>query len=103
MARRSAPASFSKVARCEWSHNQEDKDFAPELMLLANRCVRCGKCADACAYGALEMAGREYSVQEVLEIVLRDRPFYGDQGGMTLTGGEPWLSRKLRCHWHLYP
>jgi len=34
--------------------------------------------------------GREYQVDELLDIVLRDRTFYStSQGGVTLSGGEP--------------
>jgi pyruvate formate lyase activating enzyme len=44
---------------------------------------------EACGYNALELIGKEYSVEEVVAIAKRDRPFYGANGGATLTGGEP--------------
>jgi pyruvate formate lyase activating enzyme len=38
------------------------------------------------------MIGRNVTVEEVMEVVLRDRPFYESSGGgLTLSGGEPLL------------
>lgn len=54
-------------------------------------CIVCGKCADACPSGALECAGKEYTVDEVISLVLRDKDFYQESGGMTLSGGEPLM------------
>lgn len=44
-----------------------------------------------CATGALYWAGATRSASDVLAEVLRDRPFYGKDGGLTLTGGEPTM------------
>lgn len=55
------------------------------------RCTGCGACADACPTDAVRRLGREMTAAEVLSEVLRDRRFYGDSGGMTVTGGEPML------------
>ncbi|MDR1061490.1 MAG: 4Fe-4S cluster-binding domain-containing protein, partial [Clostridiales bacterium] len=58
-------------------------------------CVLCGRCADACV-GALEMAGKNMSCREVMETVLRDKPFYDNSGGgLTLTGGEPLMQHEF--------
>jgi pyruvate formate lyase activating enzyme len=47
---------------------------------------------DACLYGAREAAGREASVDELMEEILADRVFYENSGGgVTLSGGEPLL------------
>ena len=54
------------------------------------RCLACGTCAEGCYAGALQLAGRQVTVDEVMGEVLRDRPFYEtSDGGMTLSGGEP--------------
>lgn len=55
-----------------------------------SRCDFCNKCVDACAYGALEIVGKPMTVDEILDEVESDRPFYDNSGGgMTLSGGEP--------------
>jgi pyruvate formate lyase activating enzyme len=38
---------------------------------------------------AVRWIGERRTARDVLQEVLRDRPFYRDGGGMTLTGGEP--------------
>jgi pyruvate formate lyase activating enzyme len=54
------------------------------------KCDLCGKCADACMYDALVMAGRKVTVADVAAEVERDRIFYEQSGGgVTLSGGEP--------------
>ena len=53
------------------------------------RCTDCGACVEFCAAEAREIAGLPMTVGEVLEKVLRDRPFYETSGGgMTVSGGE---------------
>lgn len=102
---------------CLWCHNQESKKYAPELFYKPEKCIHCGccarvcklhtfengahvfqrrectdcfRCADVCPAGALERIGKEMSVQEVMDIVMRDTAFYeASGGGVTLTGGEP--------------
>lgn len=55
----------------------------------ASRCLGCGACEEACPAGAIRVMGRRMSVEEVLAQAERDRKFYGDDGGITVTGGEP--------------
>jgi pyruvate formate lyase activating enzyme len=45
--------------------------------------------AAVCPTGALGWVGTWRTAGDVLAEVLRDRPFYGAGGGVTLTGGEP--------------
>jgi pyruvate formate lyase activating enzyme len=53
-------------------------------------CDACGKCAEACPASALEVLGKPYTVDEVVQTVIRDKLFYEKSGGgMTLSGGEP--------------
>ena len=53
-------------------------------------CKVCGKCVEACVYEALQLSGKETTVEIVMAEVLRDRPYYASSGGgLTLTGGEP--------------
>lgn len=54
------------------------------------RCDDCGLCAERCPAGALSMWGKRYTVAEVVDRVLRDRPFFEKSGGgVTISGGEP--------------
>ena len=53
------------------------------------RCVRCMRCVEACPVEARRIAGEKMSVDEVVNEVERDRPFYSESGGgVTLSGGE---------------
>ena len=54
-----------------------------------SKCDDCGKCAEACIAQALYLCGKDYTVDEVMEYVHRDVPFYRHSGGgVTLSGGE---------------
>ncbi len=46
-------------------------------------------CAKACLTDALKTAGYPMSVEEVFRVISRDRDFWGPEGGITLTGGDP--------------
>ncbi len=56
---------------------------------LADDCDVCGACVEVCPTGARLIAGRCMTVAEVVEQALRDKAFYGKDGGVTLGGGEP--------------
>lgn len=91
---------------CRWCHNPESISPRPQRLSHPSRCVGCGRCrqvcpappctgcmacAGACPTGALEVAGRAYSLQEAADAALEDRLFYQDGGGVTLSGGEPLM------------
>jgi pyruvate formate lyase activating enzyme len=47
---------------------------------------------EVCLYDALKVAGREMTVEAVMNEVRKDIPFYRKSGGgLTITGGEPML------------
>ena len=46
---------------------------------------------DICDYGALEMLGKEYTIEEILRDVEKDKAYYGQNGGITISGGEPFM------------
>ena len=107
--------------RCKWCHNPETKRAENEMFYTArlcigcgscaavcanrahgfdaekghifdrSKCVVCGKCAEVCPAEALELCARDMTIDEIMAAVLRDKPFYGAGGGVTLSGGEPML------------
>lgn len=55
------------------------------------RCTACGTCVQACPAGAMELVGKTVSSEEAAQMLLRDRVFYENGGGVTLSGGEVLL------------
>lgn len=62
-----------------------------EHKILRQHCIKCGKCTEVCDFGALEMFGKEYTVDEILHEVVKDDAYYGNNGGITISGGEPFM------------
>ncbi|MCG2725230.1 MAG: glycyl-radical enzyme activating protein [Elusimicrobia bacterium] len=56
--------------------------------------LKCGKCngfacVSQCYYDAIKISGINLSAEELMKKIRRDRQYWGAQGGMTLSGGEP--------------
>ncbi len=55
-------------------------------------CLVCGECIKECAAEALELTGKEMTVDQVMAEVRADAVFYANSGGgITISGGEPLL------------
>ncbi len=53
-------------------------------------CDLCGNCIHACPNNAYSFVGKEYSVEELVNVILKDKVFYNNSGGgVTFSGGEP--------------
>lgn len=108
--------------RCKWCSNPETFTKERMLFYMANRCVQCGKCTalcpaqaisdaytslhridrdkctgcmqcvDMCMHNAFRISGQEFSADALMKVIVRDKCFYGDDGGVTISGGEPLLS-----------
>ncbi len=108
--------------RCAWCHNPETQKMDSELLLYSQKCVGCmgclnpcsvgahsvGEvheidrekcvicfaCSDRCPTGALEKCGTDMTVEEILKTAEKDRAFYGEFGGLTVSGGEPFAQKE---------
>lgn len=66
------------------------------LRIDRKRCTVCGKCIEVCTSQALALYGNTCSVAEIFHEVRRDEMFYGSDGGVTASGGEPlWAPRSV--------
>jgi len=103
--------------RCAWCFNPESFARREQLMFLGDKCVNCGicvaacsddalimedgkmkvnfavctacgKCVEVCPKQAMKKVGYHATTEEIVEIVKRDRNYYGSTGGATLSGGE---------------
>ena len=60
----------------------------------SERCTACGACTSACPTGALEMKGADYTVEALFDVLMKDKAYWGEDGGVTLSGGEVTLQWK---------
>lgn len=80
---------------CRWCHNPECISFGEEEMYYPEKCIGCGKCAEGCYSGARVKCGRRMLPEDVMNEVLEDREYYGENGGVTVSGGEPLAHREF--------
>ncbi len=80
---------------CAWCHNPECISFEQQELFYPEKCIGCGRCAEGCYSGARVICGREMSTDEVLEEIRRDKQYYGKDGGVTFSGGEPMVQREF--------
>lgn len=104
--------------QCLWCHNPEGIDSKPQLAYYSQKCISCGACVKACPYGAhsiyggkhifhrekclscgkcenvcfgkaLQLYGKDVTVDALLPVLLEDKEFFNRSGGgVTLSGGE---------------
>lgn len=109
--------------RCVWCQNPEGISPKRQLAYFPTTCILCGSCTkikDGAAYlekgrlvikpdkavkietyenicpsGALRVDSRWYIVDELADVLERDRPFFKYGGGVTLSGGEPFFQAEF--------
>jgi len=103
--------------RCVWCCNPEGQSDMPQIRFIKTNCIGCMECVKACPTGALSfdkgfvyksnlcnlckkcvevcfsnarlMVGENFTVEEVIKEVNKDKDFYiNSGGGVTLSGGE---------------
>ncbi|MBE6584004.1 MAG: glycyl-radical enzyme activating protein [Ruminococcaceae bacterium] len=86
--------------RCAWCHNPESQSGNKEFLFYPNKCILCGRCANAtpedenfiCYHDARISCGKDYTVLELFREISRDMPYYAaSRGGVTFSGGECML------------
>lgn len=86
--------------RCKWCHNPESQSAKPQIMFYKDKCTGCGRCRNVtkkdadfiCFNDAKKICGKEYTADEVLNEILKDKAFYeNSKGGVTFSGGECML------------
>jgi pyruvate formate lyase activating enzyme len=107
--------------RCAWCHNPESQSPVVQKLYTASKCIGaqdcievcpnnaltltpegivtdgekctlCGKCAEACPSKAIEMSGKLYGVEDLMQIIERERVHIEhSDGGVTFSGGEPLM------------
>ncbi|MCD6586674.1 MAG: glycyl-radical enzyme activating protein [Desulfobacteraceae bacterium] len=107
--------------KCAWCHNPESISIKPQLQWVGSRCIGCktclsvckenaltltetgmlidrarctgcGDCAMECPGTALELLGKIWSLDDLVEEVIKDRAYFKtSDGGITISGGEPTM------------
>ena len=106
---------------CVWCHNPEGIDPRPQRMYTKKKCIGCKTCVDECPVHALSLTpdgiradenlctlcrhceevcptlamkfgGRQWAMDELMEVIEKERKVMEDSGGgVTLCGGEPLM------------
>jgi len=110
---------------CSWCHNPESISPVPQIHWLGagclgcglcaevcpvsaltltdkgvtiNReiCTGCGLCADTCPSASIELLGRKWSIEDIVNELVKDRAYFENSGGgVTLSGGECTMQRNF--------
>jgi pyruvate formate lyase activating enzyme len=105
---------------CIWCHNPESKQVNSEIAYDARECIQCNdcietcqqealshnnpffidrhicnkcfECIETCPTGALSRVGKNMAIEDIVDAVEKDMPFFETSGGgVTFSGGEPTL------------
>lgn len=73
--------------------NPDKSEDAPQLLFDRSRCTRCEDhaCVSVCYFEALLCCGVWRTVDDLMQVFERNRHYWGTQGGVSFSGGEPLL------------
>lgn len=94
------------VEACPKGAARPSKDGSPPVLFDRKACDCCDSmdCTKVCYMQALQPSGKWYTVEELLRTFNRDRCYWGPEGGITFSGGEPLVQQDFvlkllqRCH-----
>jgi pyruvate formate lyase activating enzyme len=91
------PAKCIKCGTCVESCPENAITLTPDGIITDSElCKTCGKCAEVCPTKAIEMSGKVMSVNDIMDIIEKERIFFDQSGGgVTFSGGEPLVHIKM--------